>query len=180
MSPLGIGSRPTSGCFLSPVPLEGRVADTMRGHHETDSLAMPVSNMVEGRGPRGPVTRPLRALLSRARRETPRSFSLAKVSRGSSPRLKAGVSATRRFDDGEPEIHKAEVPRSRPHLHPCQEVVPRRSSRIPARVQRSGADHRALERGEGSLSLFEGPVRVGRLPPPDIRIVPESKTYGRN
>jgi hypothetical protein len=36
-------------------PLEGRVADTMRGHHETDSPAMPVVNIVEGRGLDGAV-----------------------------------------------------------------------------------------------------------------------------
>ena len=42
-------------------PLEGRVADTMRGHHETGPSAMPVVNMVEGREARASVTRPLRA-----------------------------------------------------------------------------------------------------------------------
>jgi len=29
-------------------PLEGRVADTVCGHHETDSPATPVANIVEG------------------------------------------------------------------------------------------------------------------------------------
>ena len=48
-------------------PLEGRVADTMRGHHETDSSAMPVVNMVEGRGAQAPVTGPLRAPASSGR-----------------------------------------------------------------------------------------------------------------
>lgn len=42
-------------------PLEGRVADTTRGRHETGPSATPVLNIVEGRGAQAPVTRPLRA-----------------------------------------------------------------------------------------------------------------------
>jgi hypothetical protein len=121
LTPLTMGSRPTSGCFLSPDHskdgLQTRCGVTTKRAHPRGRWS--TSPRGEGRkppspGPSGHVI--LRAGLSG---EIPALFASEHHSRGSSPRVNPGVSAARKYDDPRIRANKGHHTQTR-ECEPCR------------------------------------------------------------